>query len=87
MDIKDSVRSALDIEGCLGSAIVDYETGLCLGGDVLASGWAVDPDLPEGQRDLVVLREVGSEGSLTPIREATTVEGARGVEVDHCGGA
>ncbi len=31
MDIKDSVRSALDIDGCLGAAIVDFETGLCLG--------------------------------------------------------
>ncbi len=64
-------------------------TGVAVGaqGDVLASGWAVDPDLPEGQRDLAVLWEVGSEGSLTPIWEATTGEGARGVEVDRCGGA
>jgi hypothetical protein len=31
VDIKDSVKAALDIEGCLGAAIVDFETGLCLG--------------------------------------------------------
>ncbi len=64
-------------------------TGVAVGvqGDVLASGWALDPDLPEGQRDLAVLWEVGSEGALTPIWQAAAGEGALGVEVDHCGGS
>lgn len=31
MDIKASLQKALEIEGCLGAALVDFETGLCLG--------------------------------------------------------
>lgn len=30
-DIKTSVRNALEIDGCLGAALVDFESGLCLG--------------------------------------------------------
>jgi hypothetical protein len=30
-DIKSSVERALDIDGCLGAALVDFESGLCLG--------------------------------------------------------
>ncbi len=30
-DIKASVQNALKIDGCLGAAIVDYESGMCLG--------------------------------------------------------
>jgi hypothetical protein len=30
-DIKSSVERALEIDGCLGAALVDYESGLCLG--------------------------------------------------------
>jgi hypothetical protein len=30
-DIKTSLRNALTIDGCLGVALVDYESGLCLG--------------------------------------------------------
>ena len=29
-DIKTSVQSALKIDGCLGAALVDYESGMCL---------------------------------------------------------
>src|SRR4051812_22385670 len=29
-DIKTSVQNALKIDGCLGAAIVDYESGMCL---------------------------------------------------------
>jgi predicted regulator of Ras-like GTPase activity (Roadblock/LC7/MglB family) len=30
-DIKTSVHKALDIGGCIGAALVDFESGLCLG--------------------------------------------------------
>jgi len=30
-DIKNSLNAALKIDGCLGVALVDYESGLCLG--------------------------------------------------------
>lgn len=30
-DIKTSVKSALDIDGCVAAALVDFESGLCLG--------------------------------------------------------
>jgi len=30
-DIQSSVQKALDIDGCIGSCLVDYESGLCLG--------------------------------------------------------
>jgi hypothetical protein len=30
-DIKTSLQTALKIDGCLGVALVDYESGLCLG--------------------------------------------------------
>ena len=30
-DIKTSLREAMTIDGCLGVALVDYESGLCLG--------------------------------------------------------
>ncbi len=30
-DVKTSVNKALQIDGCLGAALVDYESGLCLG--------------------------------------------------------
>lgn len=30
-DIKTSLNSALKIEGCLGAAFVDFESGMCLG--------------------------------------------------------
>lgn len=29
--IKNSLRSTLEIDGCLGSALVDFESGMCLG--------------------------------------------------------
>ena len=31
MDVKGSLKSALKIDGCLGAALVDFETGMCLG--------------------------------------------------------
>ena len=31
MEIKESLNKALEIDGCLGAAFVDFETGLCLG--------------------------------------------------------
>ncbi|MFO0586185.1 MAG: hypothetical protein U0441_01535 [Polyangiaceae bacterium] len=30
-DIKTSMQQALKIEGCLGAALVDYDSGMCLG--------------------------------------------------------
>ena len=30
-DIKASIRQALEIDGCVGAALVDFESGLCLG--------------------------------------------------------
>ncbi len=30
-DIKSSVAQAMKIDGCLGAALVDYESGMCLG--------------------------------------------------------
>ena len=30
-DIKSSVQQALKIDGCIGAAIVDFESGMCLG--------------------------------------------------------
>ena len=30
-DIKTSVQNALKIDGCIGAALVDYESGMCLG--------------------------------------------------------
>ncbi|MEZ4296759.1 MAG: hypothetical protein R3B70_17460 [Polyangiaceae bacterium] len=30
-DIKTSVQQALKIDGCMGAALVDYESGMCLG--------------------------------------------------------
>lgn len=30
-DIKTSVQQALKIDGCLGAALVDFESGMCLG--------------------------------------------------------
>lgn len=30
-DIKTSLQNALSIDGCIGVALVDYESGLCLG--------------------------------------------------------
>lgn len=30
-DIKTSVQQALKIDGCIGAALVDYESGMCLG--------------------------------------------------------
>ena len=30
-DIKTSVQKALDIDGCIGAALVDFESGMCLG--------------------------------------------------------
>ncbi len=30
-DIKTSVQNALKIDGCTGAALVDYESGMCLG--------------------------------------------------------
>ena len=30
-DIKSSMQQALKIDGCLGVALVDYESGMCLG--------------------------------------------------------
>ena len=32
-DIKASIRQALAIDGCIGAALVDFESGLCLGMD------------------------------------------------------
>lgn len=32
-DIKTSLKKALAIDGCLGAALVDYDSGLCLGMD------------------------------------------------------
>lgn len=29
-DIKTSIQNALKIDGCLGAALVDYESGMCL---------------------------------------------------------
>ncbi len=31
MDVKMAVSKALEIDGCLGAALVDYESGLCMG--------------------------------------------------------
>jgi predicted regulator of Ras-like GTPase activity (Roadblock/LC7/MglB family) len=31
MDVKSSVAKSLTIDGCLGGALVDFESGLCLG--------------------------------------------------------
>jgi predicted regulator of Ras-like GTPase activity (Roadblock/LC7/MglB family) len=31
MDVKTSVAKALEMDGCLGAALVDFESGLCLG--------------------------------------------------------
>ncbi len=31
MDIKGSLQQALEVDGSLGAALVDFETGLCLG--------------------------------------------------------
>lgn len=30
-DIKSSVQAAMKIDGCLGAALVDYESGMCMG--------------------------------------------------------
>ena len=30
-DIKTTVQNALKIDGCIGAALVDYESGMCLG--------------------------------------------------------
>lgn len=30
-DVNSSVQKALEIDGCLGAALVDYESGLCMG--------------------------------------------------------
>src|SRR5688572_31459153 len=30
-DIKSSIERALGVDGCLGAALVDFESGLCLG--------------------------------------------------------
>lgn len=30
-DIKTSVQNALKIDGCIGAALVDFESGMCLG--------------------------------------------------------
>jgi hypothetical protein len=30
-DIKSSVQQALKIDGCIGAALVDFESGMCLG--------------------------------------------------------
>lgn len=30
-DIKSSMQQALKIDGCIGAALVDYESGMCLG--------------------------------------------------------
>jgi hypothetical protein len=30
-DIKSSVNAALKIDGCIGAALVDFESGMCLG--------------------------------------------------------
>jgi predicted regulator of Ras-like GTPase activity (Roadblock/LC7/MglB family) len=32
-DIKGSLKQALRLDGCLGAALVDYDSGLCLGMD------------------------------------------------------
>lgn len=31
MDLKESISKTMEIDGCLGAAVVDFETGLCLG--------------------------------------------------------
>lgn len=31
MDIQSAVNQALELNGCIGAALVDYESGLCLG--------------------------------------------------------